>query len=61
MTPQVLIKRRENKLHQADVAKMIGRSEQYYRERENGKREFTIKEGKILAGIYGCTLDELFN
>ncbi len=61
MTPQVLIKRRENKLHQADVAKMIGRSEQYYRERENGKREFTIKEGKILAGIYNCTLDELFN
>lgn len=56
----VYIARRENKLKQKDVAKMIGRSEQYYRERENGIREFTIKEGKILADIYNCSLDELF-
>src|SRR5699024_1183340 len=57
----VYIARKENKLKQEDVAKIIGRSEQYYRERENGKREFTIKEGKILADFYGCTLNDLFH
>lgn len=61
MNAQIYIKRRENKLKQSDVAKMIGRSEQYYRKRENGEREFTIKEGKMLTEIYNCTLDELFN
>jgi|SRR5699024_6337829 len=57
----VYIARKENKLKQEDVAKIIGRSEQYYRQRENGEREFTIKEGKILADFYGCTLNDLFH
>lgn len=56
----VYIKRKENKLRQRDVAKKIGMSEQSYYLKENGKREFTITEGKKLAILYKCKLDDLF-
>ncbi len=61
MNAQVYIKRRENKLRQADVAKVMHMHKQTYYLKETGQREFTITEAKRLAKYYGCTLDELFN
>ena len=60
MNPQIYIKRREHKLKQKDVAKLIGIHQQSYYLKENGKREFTIAEAKRLAKVFNCTLDELF-
>ena len=60
MIPQVLIKRKENKLKQSDIAKILHIDKQTYYLKENGKNEFTVTEAKRLATYYGCTLDELF-
>lgn len=61
MNPQLYVKRKENKLRQADVAKILNISTQSYYLKENGKRDFTITEAKRLAIIFNCTLDDLFN
>ena len=61
MNPQLYVKRKENKLRQADVAKKLNISTQSYYLKENGKRDFTITEAKRLAIIFNCTLDDLFN
>ncbi len=61
MNAQVYIKRRENKLNQADIAKILHIAKETYCLKETGKRDFTIREAKRLAKYYGCTLDELFN
>lgn len=61
MIPQVLIKRKENKLKQADVAKILHIDKQTYYLKENGKSEFTISEAKKLATYYDCSIDELFS
>jgi len=61
MNAQVYVKRRENKLRQADVAKAISMHKQSYYLKETGQREFTVSEAKRLAKLYDCTLDELFN
>ncbi len=61
MNEQVYIKRRERRLKQEDVAKVLLMCRQSYGDRENGKIDFTIPEAKRLAKYYGCTLDELFN
>ena len=60
MTTQVYVKRREHKLRQEDVAKFLGINKQTYYLKERGKSVFTIPEAKLLAKLYGCTLDELF-
>lgn len=60
MKHKVFIKRRENRLHQKDVAKKIGMHKQTYSRKERGEQDFTIGEGVLLAKLYGCTLDELF-
>jgi len=60
MVTQLYVKRRENRLKQADVAKKIGIHPQSYYMKENGKRDFTMTEAKRLAKIFNCTLDELF-
>jgi len=60
MNAQVYIKRKERNLRQSDVAKAISMHEQSYYLKETGQRDFTIPEGKRLAKLYECTLDELF-
>ncbi|MEB5686667.1 helix-turn-helix transcriptional regulator [Mammaliicoccus lentus] len=55
------IVRNEAKHSQAFVAKKLGISKQRYSLKELGKATFTITEGKILAELYGMTLDELFS
>lgn len=52
--------RRENRLKQREVAKRIGIHPQSYHLKESGKREFTISEGKQLARLFNCTLNDLF-
>jgi len=61
MSAQVYVKRRENKLTQADIAEILNVAKETYSLKELGKRDFTISEAKLLAKYYGCTLDELFN
>ena len=52
--------RKENKLRQADMAKVLNISEQSYYLKETGKRDFNLTEAIRLAKYYGSTLDELF-
>jgi len=61
MNAQVYVKRRENKLNQAEIAKLLSISRNAYSLKELGKSDFTETEMKRLAKYYGCTLDELFN
>lgn len=60
MNHLLYIKRKENKLYQKEVAKKIGIHEQTYSRKEKGQLEFTITEGRMLAKIFDCTLDDLF-
>ncbi|MFA1819040.1 helix-turn-helix transcriptional regulator [Virgibacillus oceani] len=60
MNHQLYIARRENRLHQKDVAKKLGIHPQTYHEKESGKKEFTIKEGQKLAKIFQSNLNDLF-
>lgn len=60
MNPQVLIKRKERKLKQSEIAETIGISKQSYYLKETGQRDFTITEAKRLAKVYNCTLNDLF-
>lgn len=57
----VYIKRRENRLKQSDVAKILRIHKQSYYLKESGKHDFKESEMKRLAKLYDCTLDELFN
>ena len=52
--------RKENKLRQADMAKVLNISEQSYYLKETGKRDFNLTEAIRLAKYYGSTLDDLF-
>lgn len=61
MNAQLYVKRRENKLKQADIAKALNIAKETYCLKENGKRDFTITEARRLAKYFECTLDELFN
>lgn len=52
--------RREKGILQRDVAKFLGIHQQTYHQKENGKRDFTLKEVRLLAKYFDCTLDDLF-
>lgn len=58
--PILYIARREHGHTQEFVAKKLGISKQRYGLKELGKAYFTLTECKILAELYGMTLDELF-
>lgn len=60
MNYQLYIKRRENKLRQCDVAERLRISSQSYYLKENGKSPITIQEGRTLAKLFDCSLDDLF-
>lgn len=60
MNHQLYIARRERNLYQKDIAKKLGIHPQTYQEKESGKSEFTIREGKQLAKIFNSTLNDLF-
>ena len=60
MNHQVYIKRKEHRMKQSDVAKILGISPQSFHLKETGKSEFTIKEALRMTLLFDCTLDELF-
>lgn len=60
MYNNLFIQRRENRLTQEQVAKAIGMTKQTYCSKESGKRDFTLKEAKLLAKLFKKTLDDLF-
>lgn len=60
MNYQVYAKRRERRLKQEDVAKILFISRNSYGFKERGEIPFTVPEGMRLANYYGCTLDDLF-
>jgi len=57
---QLYIKRRESGLYQREVAEKLGIHKQTYCRKEKGEQDFTIREARMLAQIFNCTLDELF-
>lgn len=52
--------RREARLKQTEVARLLNVTNVTYSLKENGKNDFTLKEAKTLAGYFSCTLDDLF-
>lgn len=51
--------REDNDLYQKDIAKILGISQQYYSEYENGKRTIPIVHLIKLAKFYKVSLDYL--
>lgn len=51
--------REDNDKHQKDIAKLLGISQQYYSEYENGKRTIPIRHLITLAKYYGTSIDYL--
>ena len=49
--------REDNDLNQADVAKVLETSQQYYGKYENGKRELPFDRAIALAKFYNVSLD----
>ena len=53
--------RKERKLSQQEVAEKMAISRSSYIAIEQGKREFSLAEAKMLASLFGISLDELMN
>ena len=51
--------REDNDLFQKDIAKLLGISQQYYSEYENGKRTIPISHLITLAKYYNVSIDYL--
>lgn len=51
--------REDNDKYQKDIAKLLGISQQYYSEYENGKRTIPIQHLITLAKYYNTSLDYL--
>ena len=49
--------REDNDKFQKDIAELLGISQQYYSEYENGKRTIPIQHLITLAKYYGTTID----
>ena len=49
--------REDNDIFQKDVAKLLGISQQYYSEYENGKRTIPIQHLITLANYYNTSID----
>lgn len=45
---------------QEDLAKLLGMTKQGYAFKENGKREFTLTEAKIIADYFGTSIEDIF-
>lgn len=56
----LFVRRRENRLSQEDMAKLLNVHRQSYHLKEAGKREFTLSEAQKIAKHFNTTVDELF-
>ena len=61
MYHQLYIARRERRLSQKDLAKLLHISQSSYQNKEIGRTAFTLPEAITLANYFDVTLDELFN
>lgn len=60
MRQNLYIARRENRMTQKAVSKVINISKHTYYMKETGKRDFTLTEAKKLAKHFKTTVDDLF-
>lgn len=60
MYKNLFILRREHRMTQEDAGKLVNICQQTYYLKEKGKRDFTLKEAKLLAKHFKTTVDELF-
>ncbi|TKH16590.1 helix-turn-helix domain-containing protein [Bacillus wiedmannii] len=60
MYQKLFIARRENRMTQEAVSKVINIAKQTYYMKETGKRDFTLTEAKLLAKHFETTVDDLF-
>ena len=51
--------REDKDLNQEDVAKILGTTQSYYAQYENGKRELPFSRAILLAKFYNVSLDYL--
>lgn len=47
-------------LTQRDMAEILNMTVQTYNRKELGQREFTLEESKVIANIFGKTIEEIF-
>lgn len=60
MNKNLFIARKEQRMTQEEVGKMVNMHQQTYYLKESGKRDFTLKEAQKLAKYFKTTVDELF-
>lgn len=56
----LLGERKERKLTQAEIARNLGMSKEYYARRERGSQQFDLDEAKTIAEYLGMTIPTLF-
>lgn len=59
-TQNIKALRVSNNLKQEDLAKFLGISLNSYNNKENGKRDFSLKEANSLAELFGYSIEEIF-
>ena len=55
--PRIRDLREDKDLNQTEIAKILGTSQSYYAQYENGKRAIPFERVVILARYYGVSLD----
>lgn len=60
MYSKLLIARKERRITQAQVAKVLFISEGCYQRKENKKVDFTLNEAILLSKFFNKSLDDLF-
>lgn len=61
MYHELYIQRRERRLSQKDLAKLLRISQSSYQNKEIGRTAFTLPEAVLLAEYFDMTVDELFS
>lgn len=57
---KIIGKRKENRMTQAEIAKVLGISEASYREKEKGNRQFTESEIEKMSILLKVSIDYFF-
>ncbi|ARJ20489.1 transcriptional regulator [Bacillus mycoides] len=60
MHKNLFITRKEQRMTQEDIGKIVNIHRQTYYLKECGKKDFTLKEAQKLAKYFKTTVDELF-
>lgn len=60
MYPQLYMLRRERRIYQKDLAKVLRISQASYQNKEIGRTSFTLPEAILLSNFFCVSLDILF-